>query len=64
MPGIHAISPDDAPVFEYLRAIADTVILKDVVARHQVRNVRLLENILRFVLDTSGSPVSAKRIAD
>jgi uncharacterized protein len=64
MPGIHAISRDDPPVFEYLRAITDTVILKDVVARHQVRNVRLLENILRFVLDTSGSPVSAKRIAD
>jgi predicted AAA+ superfamily ATPase len=64
MPGIHGISAADAPVFEYLRAVADTVVLKDVVSRHQVRNVRLLDTILRYVLDTSGSPLSAKRIAD
>jgi len=64
MPGLHAISTEDATVFDYLRAIADTVVLKDVVSRHEVRNVRLLSNLLRFVLDTSGSPLSAKRIAD
>ena len=64
MPGLHAISTEDATVFDYLRAIADTVVLKDVISRHQVRNVRLLSNLLRFVLDTSGSPLSAKRIAD
>ena len=64
MPGIHLISAADAPVFEYLRAVADTVVLKDVVGRHQIRNVRLLATVLRYVLDTSGSPLSAKRIAD
>ncbi|MCX6969798.1 MAG: ATP-binding protein [Verrucomicrobia bacterium] len=64
MPGIHSISAADAPVFEYLRAVADTVVLKDVVSRHQIRNVRLLDAVLRFILGTSGSPVSAKRIAD
>ena len=64
LPGIHAISTGDAMVFEYLRAVADTVVLKDVVCRHEIRNVQLLERILKFVLDTSGSPLSAKRIAD
>ena len=64
LPGLHAISRDDAAVFDYLRAIGDTVVLKDVVTRHQIRNARLLGNLLRFVLDTSGSPFSAKRIAD
>jgi len=64
MPGLHAISSEDVTVFDYLRAIADTVVLKDVISRHEVRNVRLLGNLLRFVLDTSGSPLSAKRIAD
>ena len=59
MPGLHAISTEDATVFDYLRAIADTVVLKDVISRHEVRNVRLLSNLLRFVLDTSGSPLSA-----
>ena len=64
MPGLHAISREDTMVFDYLRAIGDTVVLKDVVTRHQIRNVRLLGSLLRFVLDTSGSPLSAKRIAD
>ncbi len=64
MPGIHALAREDVAVFDYLSAIGNTVVLKDVVSRHAIRNVRLLENVLRFVLDTSGSPVSSKRISD
>jgi uncharacterized protein len=64
MPGIHAISKEDKVVFEYLGAVADTVVLKGVIQRHAIRNPRLLQQLLHFVLDTSGSPLSAKRIAD
>ena len=64
MPGIHAISKEDKVVFEYLGAVADTVLLKDVIQRHAIRNPRLLQRLLHFSLDTSGSPLSAKRIAD
>lgn len=64
MPGIHAISSDDKVVFEYLGSVADTVVLKDVIQRHAIRNPRLLQKLLHFALDTSGSPLSAKRIAD
>ena len=64
MPGIHAISKEDKVVFEYLGAVADTVVLKDVIQRHAIRNPRLLQRLLHFALDTSGSPLSAKRIAD
>ncbi len=64
MPGIHSISPLDNVVLGYLGAVADTVVLKDVIQRHSIRNPRLLQRLLRFVLDTSGSPLSAKRIAD
>jgi predicted AAA+ superfamily ATPase len=64
MPGIHSISKDDEAIFAYLGAVADTVVLKDVIQRHSIRNPRLLQRLLQFVLDTSGSPLSAKRIAD
>jgi predicted AAA+ superfamily ATPase len=64
MPGIHAISIEDKVVFDYLGAVADTVVLKDVIQRHAIRNPRLLQRLLHFALDTSGSPLSAKRIAD
>ena len=42
----------------------DTVVLKGVIQRHAIRNPRLLQQLLHFVLDTSGSPLSAKPIAD
>jgi predicted AAA+ superfamily ATPase len=64
MPGIHAISREDKVVLEYLASVADTVVLKDVIQRHAIRNPRLLQRLLHFALDTSGSPLSAKRIAD
>lgn len=38
--------------------------LKDVVARHNIRNVRFLENIIHFIFDNVGSVFSAKSIAD
>ena len=62
MPGIHALDLSDEHVFPYLEAILSTVVLKDVVRRHSIRDVRHLERILAFVYDNIGSLVSARRI--
>ena len=48
MPGIHAISKEDKVVFEYLTAVADTVVLKDVIQSNAIRNQRLLQRLLHF----------------
>ena len=49
---------------DYLAGIYNTVLLKDVVARRNVQNVMRLEDMVRFLMDSVGSFVSAKKIAD
>lgn len=63
MPGIHHVELQDEQVFPYLEAILNTLLLKDVVRRNEVRDVHNLERILAFVFDNIGSLVSARKIA-
>lgn len=60
---IHLELTDDI-IFDYLRNIYNTIILKDVVARFGVRNVHFLERLIEYVADNVGSLVSAKKISD
>ncbi len=50
--------------FEYLKSIYSTILLKDVVARFNIRNVTFLENLVLFLADNLGSIVSSKKISD
>ena len=47
-----------------LETNAGAIAIRDVIRRHRIRDVAVLEAILRFAVDSVGSPVSAKRIAD
>lgn len=47
-----------------MRNIYNTILLKDVVARYQLRNVAFLERLLEYLADNTGSLVSAKSISD
>lgn len=49
---------------EYLNGIYHTVLLKDIVQRLGISDVERLEAVVRFVFDSIGSPISAKKIAD
>jgi predicted AAA+ superfamily ATPase len=51
-------------VFEYLRNIYNTIVLRDVVSRHRLRNIYFLERLIRFLADNTGSLFSAKSISD
>jgi predicted AAA+ superfamily ATPase len=50
-------------VSDYLRSIYHTVLLKDIGLRRQIRSPEHFENVLKFTLDSIGSPVSANKIA-
>lgn len=54
----------DDVAYEYLRNIYGAILLKDIVARHGVRNVNFLERLVEFLADNTGRLVSAKRISD
>ena len=63
-PGIHHMEMNDEVVGQYLQSLYSTILLKDVVARNQVRDVHMLERIARFVADNCGNITSAKGIND
>lgn len=53
---------DDTP-FEYLRNVYSTILLKDVVARENIRNVSFLENLVGYLADNVGALFSASNIS-
>lgn len=63
-PALHAMPKDDDIKIQYLKGIYNSVILRDVVERNNIRDVELLERILRYIMDNIGQIFSAKRIAD
>lgn len=64
LPAIHHFQLEEESIYQYIRSIYDTILLKDIVKRNNIRNVQLLENISRYVFDNIGNIFSAKRIAD
>jgi predicted AAA+ superfamily ATPase len=47
----------------FLKNLINSIILKDIVARYKVRDVNLLEKVLAFIANTTGSLLSARNIA-
>lgn len=62
LPFLRHLPLDDPIVFEYLHGVVQTALLKDVVARHAIRNPDLLERLVLFLADNVGSPISANSI--
>ena len=50
-------------VWEYIQNIYNTIVLKDVIERENIRNVTLFENLLSFVSDNVGQLVSGTSIS-
>ncbi|MDY0289561.1 MAG: ATP-binding protein [Sphaerochaeta sp.] len=51
-------------IHAFISGVINTVILKDVVQRNQVRDPALLENLLKYVAANIGNIVSTKKIVD
>jgi predicted AAA+ superfamily ATPase len=64
LPYLIHLPKQDEIVFEYLKNIYTTIIYRDIVQRYALRNVRFLEQLIRFLADNTGSLFSAKKISD
>lgn len=51
-------------ISDYLQGIYNTIVLKDVLQRKNIRDAMMLESILTFMLDNIGNTLSTKKIAD
>jgi len=49
---------------QYLQAIYDTIVLKDIVARKKFPDIAMLKSVVRFMFDNIGNLCSTKKIAD
>ena len=63
LPGLRKMGLEEAEARSYQMDVYHTVLLKDVVMRHSVRNVPFLENLVRFLADNTGKVISANSIA-
>lgn len=63
LPGLVRYGLDVQDAREYQSDVINTVLLKDVIMRNQIRNVPFLENLVRFLADNTGKIISANSIA-
>jgi uncharacterized protein len=63
MPYLRNIGFEENLPYEYLRNVYSTILLKDVVARENIRNVSFLENLVTYLCDNIGSLFSASNIS-
>ena len=65
--GFPVIHTADYPVEQAYKIVYDiysSTILRDTVQRHKIRDIELLERIVKFVFENIGNNFSAKNIAD
>lgn len=61
MPSLQQVQGIDK--FSYLEDIYSTILLKDIISRHNLRNAEILNRILTFIISNIGQPVSANGIS-
>jgi predicted AAA+ superfamily ATPase len=64
LPGLTELREQQSAIRPYLNGIYNTIIMKDVIRRGEVRDPALLENVVRFMAGNIGNPVSTKKISD
>lgn len=64
LPGLLTFRPEEqSQIIDYFEGVYNTILVKDVVMREKIRNVTQLENIIRFVADNIGKPISVANVA-
>jgi uncharacterized protein len=55
---------DEASKLSYIEGIYNTIVVRDLIERKKINDVGLLKDILKYILDTIGNPISSKKITD
>lgn len=65
LPGLcHYDVEDESQVRDYLQGVYNTIMLRDVIAREEIRNVTFIENLAVFIADNIGKLISVRNIAN
>ena len=64
LPGLRKVGLDnDEQVWAYLASVFNTIMLKDIIERNDIRNIPFLNNLISFYADTTGKLTSANSIS-
>ena len=63
-PVIHTHDYPEESAYKVIYDIYSSVILRDTVQRYKIRDVELLERVIKYVLDNIGNTFSGKNVAD
>lgn len=63
-PVIHTGIYSSETAYKVVQDIYSSAVLRDTIQRHQIRNLELLERVIKYVFDNIGNSFSAKNIAD
>lgn len=64
LPYLTNLKLEEEIVYSYLKDVVNTIILKDVVARNNIRNVDFYKKLITYLSSETGSIFSAKSISD
>ena len=63
-PVLHTANYTEATAYKVIYDIYSSVILRDTVQRYNIRDVELLERVIKYVFDNIGNTFSGKNVAD
>ena len=64
LPGIHILNYNKEEIYQYLADVYNSIWLRDVIARNNIRDIELLERVVLYIMDNIGNTFSAKSISD
>jgi predicted AAA+ superfamily ATPase len=62
-PGVPALPQNSEIVNDFLQGIYNTVIVKDVLSRHAIKDIKSFNQLVKFLLQNTGNIVSPSKIA-
>jgi len=63
-PLVHTANYEEQATYKVIRDIYASVLLRDTIQRYKIRDIELLERVIRYVFDNIGNTFSGKSIAD
>lgn len=64
LPGIFEVKYNDKAIFDYLKWVYNTIVLKDIVKYYNVKNIDFMDSLYKFIFSNIGNIFSAKTISD
>ena len=65
LPGLcHFDIFDESQTRDYLQGVYNTIMMRDVIAREEIRNVAFMENLAAFLADNTGKLISMRNITN